>query len=49
MDIKDVEIMLIAQLIDVLETLKEYNNIEDIKKDISIRIDLYKKQLKELE
>lgn len=48
MDIKEMEIMYLEQFIEILNLLEKYDNLNEIKKDISIRKEIYLNQINEL-
>lgn len=48
MYIKDIETMFIEQILEILEILEKYNNLQEIKKDILIRKEIYKEQLEQI-
>ena len=48
MNVKDIETMFIEQILEILEILEKYNNLQEIKKDILIRKEIYKEQLEQI-
>ena len=46
--IKETEIYLLAQFIDVLESMEEFNKIEELKSNINERKKLYEKEIKNM-
>ena len=47
--IADIEIMMMAGFVDVLEVLEKYDNIKEVKDDIKKRKKLMKKEIKYIE
>ena len=48
MNIKDIEILFFEQILEVLEILENYDDLQEIKKDILIRKSIYKKQITDI-
>ena len=48
MDIKEMEIMYLNQFLEILNILEKYDNLNDIKKDITIRKEIYLNEINEL-
>lgn len=47
-NIRDIEIFMLAQFIDVIEIISKYKNIEEVKNDIDKRIKLYLEEIKRI-
>lgn len=47
--IKDTELFMLAQFVDVLEVLEKYNSLEDVKNDIKKRKEIYLKLIEDKE
>lgn len=47
--VKDVEIYMLAQFVDVLESIEEIKDIKKLKKDIELRTKMYREEIEELE
>ncbi|MBR0350857.1 MAG: hypothetical protein IJH76_03445 [Clostridia bacterium] len=47
--IKDTELFMLAQFIDVLEVIEKFNNMEEVKKDIQKRKEIYLKLIEDKE
>ena len=46
--IKDTEIYMLAQFIDVLEEIENFKSLEEVKEDIKNRKKIYKKEIKDM-
>ena len=46
--VKDTELFMISQFIDVIEVLEKYEKIEDLKQDMRIRKKIYLRAIKEM-
>lgn len=47
--VKDVEIYMLAQFVDVLESIEEIKDIKKLKKDIELRTKMYREEIEEME
>ena len=47
--IKDTELFMLAQFVDVLEVLEKYKSMDEVKNDIQKRKELYKKLIEDKE
>lgn len=46
--VKDMEIYMLAQFVDVLENIEEFNKIQDVKDDIRKRKKIYNKEIEKM-
>ena len=47
--VKDVEIYMLAQFVDVLESIEEIKDIKKLKKNIELRTKMYREEIEEME